>query len=320
MRDTKSLLLLLVSLMLVLVSFGLLWTWGYRFTNKNDEVKTEAKPAPLDSAAIADKVRDSLQKEYNITLQDLDSQLDSTLYNADSLKNELDFKLSEFYRLRNEITTLLKNRNNGNDFKVAKQKINELQAKVQDFREKNQDVEKENSKLSAILDQLDKTENKQKNGSKQPDTNNRTAPEKPKPAPENSGAVYPVFTASDLRFSALMFTNDEEVETNSAAKVSKLSGSFSVMNFNSQFTNAEMVVVVRQPDGTVLKTSGWESGTFNTPEGKKVYSYKINFNYSKGEAKRLTFTLKTGNLAKGSYTMEVYYNGSLIGKTTRTLS
>ena len=306
MRDTKSLLLLLVSLMLVLVSFGLLWAWGYRFYNKNDEVKTEKQPVTFDSAAIANKVRDSLQKVYNITLQDLDSQLDITLTNADSLKNELDFKLGEFYRLRNEITTLLKNRNNGNDFKVAKQKIDELQAKVQDFKDKNRDVENENNKLSAILDQLDKAENKPNNVTKQPETNNRPVAEKQKPVVEKAVPVYPVFTASELRFSALVVGNDDEVETNNAAKASKLTGSFTVTNFNSQFTNAEMLVVVLQPNGTVLKTSGWESGTFNTPSGKKIYSYKLNFNYSRGEAKRLMFSLKAANLARGNYTMEVY--------------
>ncbi|HEX2684396.1 MAG TPA: hypothetical protein VHL77_10705, partial [Ferruginibacter sp.] len=154
MRDNRSLLLLLVSLLLVLVSFVLLWTWGYRFYNKNDVMTANNKTVILDSVAIANHVRDSLQAVYNSTLQDLDIQLDSTLANSDSLKNELEIKLGEFYRLRNEITTLLKNRNAGSDFKVAKQKIGELQNKVQDLRDKNADVETENKKLNVILTQL----------------------------------------------------------------------------------------------------------------------------------------------------------------------
>jgi hypothetical protein len=81
-----------------------------------------------------------------------------------------------------------------------------------------------------------------------------------------------------------------------------------------------MVVVILQPNGQVLKTSGWESGTFNTADGKKIYSYKFNFNYSRGEAKKLAFTLKTGSLVKGNYTMAVYYNGQMIGKTVKTFS
>src|SRR5258705_12639923 len=106
MRDTKSLLLLLVSLLLILVSFGLLWTWVYRFYNKNDVAKVDTRSV-MDSVAIANNMRDSLQNVYNTTLHELDVQLDSTLANTDSLKNELDIKLGEFYRLRNEITAIL---------------------------------------------------------------------------------------------------------------------------------------------------------------------------------------------------------------------
>lgn len=315
MRDTKSLLLLLVSLMLVLVSFGLLWTWGYRFYNKDDQPKTEVtKPAALDSAAVANAVKDSLQKVYTATLQDLDSQLDSTLINTDSLKNELDFKLNEFYRLRNEITTILNRRNTGTDIKMAKQKISELQNKVQDFKDLNRDVENENSKLNAVLNQLGSKENKAEDNSRKPPANDT------KPVPEKPVPVSPVFTTSDLRLSAMSLTNDDETETNSAEKADKISGAFTVMNFNGQFTNIEMVVVVLQPNGRVLKTSGWESGTFNTPNGKKVYSYKFNFNYSRGEAKRLQFSLKAANLTRGSYTMEIYYNGQIIGRTVKTLT
>ncbi|MEO6253614.1 MAG: hypothetical protein ABIO79_09925 [Ferruginibacter sp.] len=313
MRDSKSLLLLLVSLLLVLVSFGLLWTWGYRFYNKNDAAIVETRTVSLDSVAIANNIRDSLQSVYNSTLHELDVQLDSTLANTDSLKNELDIKLGEFYRLRNEITAILKNRNAGNDFKVAKQKIGELQNKVQDFRDKTAVVENENKKLNAILTQLDNSGNTATNTT-QPVANNN------KLATERSNTAYQVFTASDLKFFALSVNNDDETETNSAESTDKLSGSFTVMNFNSQLTNAEMVVVVLQPNGRVFKTSGWESGTFNTPDGKKVYSYKINFNYTKGEAKRLLFSLKAANLMKGNYTMEIYYNGSMIARTVKNLS
>ena len=312
MRDTKSLLLLLVSLLLVIVSFGLLWTWGYRFY-KNEEIKTEAKIIVVDSLAIAGKISDSLQKAYTATLHELDMQLDSTLSNTDSLKSELDIKLGEFYRLRNEITTILKNRNNNSDFNVAKQKISELQNKVQDISVKNTDVENENKKLADVLNQLGNSNNKTDKNSRQAVVENKTALEKANP-------VYPVFTASDMKFAALMIDDDKEYETTIAEKADKLMGSFSVINYNSQLTNAQMVVVVLQPDGRVLKTSGWESGTFNTPEGKKVYSYKLNFSYSRGEVKRLLFSLQANKLVKGNYTMELYYNGLLIGKTVKTLS
>jgi len=309
MRDTKSLMLLLVSLLLVLVSFVLIWTWGYNFYARKEAARTTIITVPVDSAAIAGRVKDSLQKLYTATLNELDIQLDSTLSHSDSLKNELDVKLAEFYRLRTEIVALLRNRNtnNNNNFTVARQKINELQNKVDDLKDKNLVVDNENKKLYEVLNQISKHE-------KQADNNARPA------SPERGVPAYSLFTASALRLSAVSNTDEKETETNVAEKTDKLNGSFTVVNFNSQLTNAEMMVVVVKPDGRVLKGSSWDSGTFTTAEGKKIYSYKFNFTYSRGEAKRLLFSLKSAALMPGNYTMEVYQNGQVIGRMVKTLS
>ena len=311
MRDTKSLLLLLVSLLLVLVSFVLIWTWGYSFYTKNGDIKANAAHPVADSAAIAGKVRDSLQKVYDATLQDLDIQLNTTLTRSDSLQHELEVKLAEFYRLRTEITAILKSKTANSNYTVAKQKIGELQTKVDGLKEKNQVVDNENKKLSEVLSEISKTEKNTDNNAKPEPILKTINPEKPNP-------VYSAFITSDLRLSAINYTDDNE--TVLAEKADKLSGTFTVMNFNSQLTNAEMMVVVIKPDGKVLKSSGWDAGTFNTPEGKKIYSYKFSFPYSRGEAKRLSFSLKGGTLTRGNYTMEVYHNGLMIGKVVKSLS
>ncbi len=314
MRDTKSLLLLLVSLLLVLVSFVLIWTWGYNFYAKNENLKASTSIVRIDSAAIAANVRDSLQKLYTATLHDLDIQLDSTLTHSDSLKNELDVKLAAFYRLRTEIVSILKNRNNNNNnFAIAKQKINELQGKADDLKDKNQVVDNENKKLSEVLNQISKSE-------KASDNNNRPVNTVKNGNTERATPIYSLFTASDLRLSAVTDTDEKETETNVAEKTDKFNGSFTVVNFNSQLINAEMMVVVLKPDGRVLKSSGWDSGTFNTVEGKKIYSYKFSFAYNRGEAKRLLFSLKGNSLSRGNYTMEVYQNGQLIGRMVKILS
>ncbi|MBK9530304.1 MAG: hypothetical protein IPO42_00640 [Chitinophagaceae bacterium] len=313
MRDTKSLLLLLVSLLLVVVSFILIWTWGYSYYKNNSNTISDIKPAAADTALMVNRLKDSLQKEFNATLQELDLQLSTTVSQTDSLKTELDTKLAEFYRLRNEIAAILKNRNTGNNFSEARQKISELQTRVADLKDKNQDVEKENKKLDEVLTQLGNTEKANgKNAKNGIAVKSSTA--------EKSSPVYSVFTASDLRLAAIMNAGEKETETNVAEKTDQLEGSFTVVNFNSQFTNAEMMVVVLGPDGRVLKNSSWDSGTFITPEGKKVYSSKFNFSYTMGEAKRLAFTLKTAAIARGNYTMEVYHNGLLIGKMVKTLT
>lgn len=311
MRDTKSLLLLLVSLLLVLVSFVLIWTWGYSFYSKSNNAVNNTKTATNDSAVIARQVRDSLQKEYTATLHDLDIQLDSTLTYSDSLKTQLDIKLAEFYRLRNEIADLLKSRNTNNNFAVAKQKIGELQTKVDDLKIKNQDVDNENKKLNDVLTQIKSTD-------KNPDKNITPGSAIKNNVPEKTNPVYAAFTISDLQLSAI--TDADEKETLQADKADKINGSFTAVNYNSQLANAEMMVVILRPDGRVLKGSSWDSGTFITPEGKKVYSYKFSFTYSRGEMKHLSFTLKASTLPKGSYIMEVYHNGLQIGRVVKVLS
>ena len=306
MRDARSLILLLVSLLLVLVSFVLIWTWGYRFYNKNDEFKVAAKLVITDSNAMANRIRDSLQKVYNETLYKLDSQLDSTILDSDSLKKQLDIKLGEFYRLSGEITAILNRRNNNYaDIDMAKKKIGELQNKADDLRDKNQVVDTENKKLVSILDQVKKSE--------------KDSPETIASV-EKSTPAYTVFTASEMKLSAITVADDKESETSAADQTKKLVGAFTVTNNNSQLSNAEVIIVVQQPDGRVLKNSEWESGSFSTPEGKKVYSSKLNFNYSKGEPKRLFFSVKAENYQKGNYTMQVYYNGTMIGKIFKTLT
>ncbi len=311
MKSSNSLMLLLVSLLLVIVSGILLWTWGYRVYNKNDNGTVKTQPA--DSAAIARVVRDSLQQQYTATLQELNTQIDSTLYGSDSLRGQLSAKLEEFFRLRDEINELLKDKSGSFKQDLAKQKIIELQIKVQELRNRNADVEQENKKLNALLAQLKDLEknNPGQDNARRVFYDNRSA--------ENNIPVSAVFTASDLRLSAVMTDNDRETETSSAQQTEKLVGSFVVRNAGA-VNNSEIMVVVVQPDGRVLKGSAWESGIFSTPEGKKIYSYKLSFDYSRGESKKLLFSLSADKYQKGNYIMQVYHNGSLIGKLSKSLS
>jgi len=131
MRDVKSLLLLLLSL-------GLVTTWVYHLYDKTIYSRKQTEGYIKDSIAVEDAVRDSLQKRYSITMNEMDTQLDSTKSNVDSLKGELDTKLIEIYKLRNDIREILKNRKASNaDLRIASDKINDLQQKVDDLRNQN---------------------------------------------------------------------------------------------------------------------------------------------------------------------------------------
>ena len=134
MKDSKSLLLLVVSVLLILVSFALLWSWGYNLGNQQSDKKGTVYIIK-DSTTAANATRDSLKKIYASTLNNI-GVLDSTWTKADSLKDDLDLKLSDFYKLKNEIALLLKNPTNKTDIDLAKKKITELQVKEDQLRER----------------------------------------------------------------------------------------------------------------------------------------------------------------------------------------
>ena len=318
MKDSKSILLLVVSVLLILVSCALLWTWGYNFNNFTKD-KQGTVFIVKDSTAATNATRDSLKKIYEATITNLGT-LDSTWTHADSLKNDLDVKLSEFYKLRNEIAIILKNPVKKEDLDLAKQKIGDLQKKIDQLRNKNSDVETENKRLQEVLQQLT-TVPKDAN----PQNSKPVVYENKEPQGKSTAAPAPsvpasTFTTSDMHFTAMMVDGDKEQETFQALQVDKFVGSFYVKNNLSQFSNTEVMVVVIQPDNKVLQTAAWESGRFETKEGTKIYSCKIKFEYSKGENKKLSFSLNSDKSQKGTYTVLVYYSGNLIGKMTKNLN
>jgi len=267
-----------------------------------------------DSTAVADAVRDSLQKIYSLTISNLDVRLDSTKTNADSLKGQLNTKLDEIYKLRNDIGGILKNRNATNaDLGIARQKIGELQQKIDELRNQNTSMEDEKKRLTNVMEQLNNDMKGLEQNIKRLDDENKSLTEKIN--------VASIFVASEIRLTPVMVKDEKEQETNQAKKTSKFVISFNVQNNISESSDAEVVIVVTKPDGQVLQNSVWDAGSFETRnEGRKNYTLKMKFDYQKGEPKHLLFSLNADKYEKGNYSLQIYHNGVMIGKTTKILS
>ena len=316
MRDTKTSLLLILSLFLLSLSLVLLSIWGYNFyfASRNDKIKNDT---PINIVSTVGQntnaIRDSLQKIYTTTIDKLGSRIDSTKNAADSVIGNVDNNLAEINKLKEEIAIIFKKNNSPADLGTAREKIDELQQKVEQLRNRNLDVEKENKRLNTLLVQLTSDKAGVEENSKHPNTIARQVN-------ENTFAT-PGFIASDMHLAALAVNDDDiEKETSEADETEKITGSFIVKSKNNTGSSADLMVVVLQPNGKVLQNSVWESGTFDTPEGKKTYSHKVHFEYQKGEAKKLLFSLSTDKFEKGNYIFQVYYNGSVIGRMVKTLS
>jgi hypothetical protein len=130
----------------------------------------------------------------------------------------------------------------------------------------------------------------------------------------NPGAL----SVTDLQLRALM--EGRQQETYQALQTDQFQGSFIIKANGSSVQYDEIYVVLQQPDGKVLTQSAWDSGSFETRDGRKVYSYKLRFDYQQGENKRLNFFIEADRYQKGTYTMQVYHKGVLLARTTKSLS
>lgn len=311
MRDKKISILLFVSFLLLLASFLILCTWVYNYYTSDKVIaKTTTKAVP----ARSEVTRDSLLKIYTTTIQNLESQLGTTWSKSDSFESRLSINLDEYYRLKDELATILKNPTSNDDFKTAKQKISELQKKMEELRSTSSDVEAENARLYKLLAQINKDRRAGAQNVQYVEsnanviTNTKEIPEK--------AYITPSSTA-ELSLTAVKDDDDEEQDVFSTQR--KIVGSFALKH-SINLDNSEVMVVVIQPNGQVLQKSAWESGSFQSHDGKKIYSLKMSFGYTRGEIKRFSFSIVTDKFTKGNYTMQLYNNGILIGRITKTLS
>ena len=307
MRDIRSLLLMLLSV-------GLVGTWVYHLYDKSIYSQHNAEMSLKDSASIAKSIRDSLEKNYSQTIHQLDSRLDSTTNSVDSTKSQLSSRLAEINKLRDEIGNILKNRNASKaDLSVARKKITELQDKVSELQGENTSIDEERKQLNTSLEKVSaEVKNLEQNiqllGNENKDLN-----EKLKLASN--------FIASEIKFLPVSTSGSKEQETKQVRKTDKFVISFTVQNNISEYNNAEVFVVITEPDGKVLRNSVWDSGTFETRNGvKKDYTIRLRFDYTKGEQKQQLFTLDADIIQKGNYTMQLWQNGYMIGQASRKLN
>jgi len=304
MRDSKNLLLLLVSV-------GLIGTWVYHLYDKSQYANHQQAVLVKDTLATQEAIRDSLQKLFN----EKTFELDTIRVQADSLKGSLDSTRSKIYDLRKQITDILRNRNaTKSDLKVARDLIAEYKIRVEEMKAQNNDLEAERTRLNGVLTDLnDEMKGLQQSIQKMTEEN--------KALTETINEAS-TFIASDMRLSAVTTKPDtREVEALTARKANKLIFSFTLQNNIAKNSFYDVYVVITQPGNKTLQTDIWGADYFESKtEGTKPYTAKIHFEYNRGERKKIVYTLQPDIFLSGTYTMKVYQNGISIGETTKLLN
>ena len=313
---------------MVLLSIGLVSTWVYHIYDKSQYSQRKTVELVKDQDMVTGVLKDSLNKSFSKTIMDLDSRLDSVQTNADSLqtqlktsnnkeltlKAQLDERLKEINRLKLEISNLLDKKDfSKSDGEITRQKISQLQKKVDALNEQNSSMEEEKKQLANLLMQLTQNVDSLQINIHRLSAQNEALIEKVR--------LAAVFIASEVKIDAIEVRGSTEESTPHAKKADKFVASFIVQNRVNQFSNAEVTTVLIQPDGEVLQSTVWDSGTFDVKnEGRKSFTRKIKFDYEKGEQKYLLFTVDTEKCQKGVYTFQVWHNGVMIGQATKKLS
>jgi DNA repair exonuclease SbcCD ATPase subunit len=298
-----------------MLSVGLVGTWIYHLYDKTVYTSKRNEVFVKDSMAVAQGVEDSLQKIYAQTINNLDAKLDSAQNTTGILQGELGNKLAEINRLRAEIAAILKRNNfKKEDLDLARRKSLELQQLVAELQHRNTSIEEEKKQIAGVLEQVNEQVKNLQSSNQQLDKENKVLTEKV--------SLASTFMASELKLSPVTVKNDKEQETNVAKKTSKLVVSFAVLNNVNEYEDAEVYVVITQPDGQLLTSDAWESSSSidTRNEGKKRYTRKVKFEYQKGETKRLVFSLNAEDYQKGTYNLQVYHNGYMIGQANKVLN
>ena len=308
MRDNKSILL-------AFLAVGLVITWVYHIYDKSQYSNHTREVFVKDSIAVAEAVSDSLRIYYTRALDQLGVeklQIDSS---NSSLKGELGERVTEINKLRDEISIILKRKNLSQaDLTEAKTKINDLQSKIENMRRENTSLVEERTKLNGVLAQLNGEMNSLQQNMEKVSAENKDLAQKINDAS--------VFIASEIKFAAVNVKADEkESETTQQKKANKFVTSFTVQNNILDLESAEVIVVITDPSGKSLNTEVWDAGSFETKtDGRKIYTLRVKFEYNKGEAKRLIFSLEPNSFEKGTYKLSLYHNGIRIGESSWKLS
>jgi hypothetical protein len=290
--------ILVFSVLLIIIAVGLLATSVYFLLDAKDK-----KKEPVAEIKKASAIQEADTAAIVSAAVTLDTSHLKPITSQDTIKKKLD----EIYALKKEIPSVITNQTSDTTITNTREKIAELLKRIDDLKNRTTRVETENRFLKSMLEQLTDELKTKEQSIRRVNTDNRFTQVSNVTTESNRVSV------GDVRLGIL---NEEGQETNRAEEGNKLTGSFNVRS--NANTTASFYVVVTQPNGKVLQNSSWDGGIFETAEGRKLYTSKVLF-YGTSESKRSFFTVTTDNLQKGTYTVQVYHNGSIVGRGSKTV-
>ena len=296
------------NLIIGVLAVALVGTGAGWLVSKNNAGETISK----DQAQIASVIdqKSEVQKSFDASLSRLDSM--STLNTA--LEGKLTETNKEIAREKAQIRSIL-NKKNATVAELAKareliaslnDRISGMEQQIAQLTQENQSLTQDKQVLTQQKEQL---------------TQNLTSTT----ATKDSLAIK-VDVASTLNASNILITpidvrkSGKEKVSTKAKRVDKLVISFDVNNRIAQSGETDLFVCVIGPDGNPITTQALNSGTFTTRnDGSKPFTTKVGVNFETDKIQNVQFSFAPGKFVQGSYKIQIYQNGFLIGQGTRIL-
>lgn len=275
--------------------------------NKSGEQITQQQ---TQIAKVSEEKTD-IQKNFDASLARLDSF--STLNN--DLQGKLTAKNTEITKVKKEIRSILNKKNaTAAELSRAKKLIDDLNGKITSMEADIARLTDENKTLSA--DKVALTADKEKL------TQDLTTTTTVKQELEKKVDIASTLNASNIVVTPINIKkNGKEDVSSKAKKVDKLLISFDVDNRIAQpGSSTDVYVLVMGPDGKLISPADTNSATFTTrEEGDKPYTAKVPVNLE-AKKKNVEFGFVPGTTFQtGSYKVQIYQNGFLIGEGTTQL-
>ena len=286
---------------------GLIAVSGFLIYAKNQSTQTIQQQETQIAKVSSEK--SDVQNSFDASLARLDSM---TTLNT-SLEGKLADKNTEIAKVKNEIRSILNKKNaTASELARAKTLIATLNEKISSLEQDVARLTTENQVLTN--DKVVLTQEKEKLNQ------DLTATTTAKVELEKKVDVASTLNASNIVITPINVKNNGKEKVSTTAKrVDKFVVSFDVQNRIIQPGMTDVYVLVIGPDGQVVNTGAAQ--TFNIrDEGDKPYTAKVSVDLETAKMKNVEFAFTPGSdFKQGSYTVQIYQNGFLIGQGTREL-
>ena len=297
------------NLIIGLLAVGLVGTGTALVVDKNKSSETIGQQQ-AQIVAVTDQ-KSEIQKSFDASLSRLDSM--STLNT--SLQSKLESSNKDIAKTKSEIRSILNKKNaTAAELSKAKMLIASLNDKISGMETQIASLTQDNQNLTADKVALTKD--------KEDLTQNLTTTTATKDSLAQKVDVASTLNASNIAITPIdVRNNGKEKVTTKAKRVNKLMISFDVDNRIAATGTTDVFVVVTGPDGKAITQQSTDSGTFTTrTDGDKSFTAKLPVEIQTDQKKNVQFAFTPGNsFQQGSYKIQIYQNGFLIGEGTREL-